>query len=64
MVFIFPFSGLKVVLYGLATLFLFKFKFGVTRNLWGPIIGVLILTIIGEFLRGLGQYETLGYRFI
>ena len=34
------------------------------ENFWGPIIGVLVLSVVGEFLRGLGQYELFCYGII
>jgi len=37
---------------------------GGIENFWGPIIGVVFVSIIAEFLRGFGQYELIGYGFI
>jgi len=37
---------------------------GGLENFWGPIYGVFFLSILGEFLRGFGQYELIGYGFI
>ena len=34
------------------------------ENFWGPIVGVLVLSVVGEFLRGLGQYELFCYGII
>jgi len=37
---------------------------GGSENFWGPIVGVLVLSVVGEFLRGLGQYELFCYGII
>jgi branched-chain amino acid transport system permease protein len=37
---------------------------GGIENFWGPIIGVVFVSVIAEFLRGFGQYELIGYGFI
>jgi branched-chain amino acid transport system permease protein len=34
------------------------------ESFWGPVYGVFFLSILGEFLRGFGQYELIGYGFI
>ena len=31
---------------------------------WGPVMGVIVISVIAEILRDFGQYETLGYGFI
>lgn len=31
---------------------------------WGPVTGVIVISVIAEILRDFGQYETIGYGFI
>jgi branched-chain amino acid transport system permease protein len=33
-------------------------------NFWGPLLGVVCLSVIAEFLRDFGQYELFGYGFL
>ncbi|MBW2118489.1 MAG: branched-chain amino acid ABC transporter permease [Deltaproteobacteria bacterium] len=37
---------------------------GGTDSFWGPITGVIAISILAELLRDFGQYETIGYGFI
>lgn len=34
------------------------------ESYWGPILGVVVLSVIAEFLRDFGQYELIGYGII
>jgi len=37
---------------------------GGTESFWGPITGVIAISILAELLRDFGQYETIAYGFI
>jgi branched-chain amino acid transport system permease protein len=37
---------------------------GGVESFWGPILGVVTVSIIAEFLRDFGQYELFGYGFV
>jgi len=37
---------------------------GGLESFWGLVLGVIFLSIVGEILRGFGQYESIGYGFI
>ncbi|MDD5761813.1 MAG: branched-chain amino acid ABC transporter permease [bacterium] len=37
---------------------------GGTDYFWGPVVGVIVISLVAEVLRDFGQYETLGYGFI
>lgn len=37
---------------------------GGVGDFWGPVAGVVILSVIAEFMRDFGQYETISYGFI
>ena len=37
---------------------------GGVESFWGPIVGVVSMSVIAEFLRDFGQYELFGYGFV